>query len=61
MPNDVGRTLLECRNVDIGVDSRTLVRGLNLRVEAGSMLAVLGRVFPCTRSLGCALHTRAGC
>ena len=57
MPNDVGRTLLECRNVDIGVDSRTLVRGLNLRVEAGSMLAVLG---PNGSGKSLSLHTFAG-
>jgi iron complex transport system ATP-binding protein len=57
MPNDIGRTLLECRNVDIGVQSRTLVRGLNLRVGSGSMLAVLG---PNGSGKSLSLHTFAG-
>ena len=30
MPNDARRALFECRNVDIGIESRVLVRGLNL-------------------------------
>jgi hypothetical protein len=29
MPNDIRRTLLECRNVDIGIEARTWVRDLN--------------------------------
>jgi iron complex transport system ATP-binding protein len=57
MPSDFGRTLLECRNVDIGIESRTLVRGLNLRVGAGSMLAVLG---PNGSGKSLSLHTFAG-
>jgi iron complex transport system ATP-binding protein len=57
MPSDIGRTLLECRNVDIGIESRTLVRGLNLRVGAGSMLAVLG---PNGSGKSLSLHTFAG-
>jgi iron complex transport system ATP-binding protein len=57
MPNDLPSTLLECRNVDIGVESRTLVRGLNLRVESGSVLAVLG---PNGAGKSLSLHTFAG-
>ena len=57
MPNDGRRSLLECRNVDIGIESRTLVRGLNLTVGSGSMLAVLGPN-GCGKSLS--LHTFAG-
>jgi iron complex transport system ATP-binding protein len=34
--------LLECRGVDVCVGSRTLVRGLNLLVRSGTLLAVLG-------------------
>ena len=34
--------LLECRSIDVCVGSRTLVRGLDLQVRRGSMLAVLG-------------------
>ena len=33
---------LECRSIDVCVGSRTLVRGLDLQVHGGSMLAVLG-------------------
>jgi len=43
--------------VDVGVESRTLVRGLNLRVESGSMLAVLG---PNGSGKSLSLHTFAG-
>ncbi|MGA2190090.1 MAG: ABC transporter ATP-binding protein [Steroidobacteraceae bacterium] len=57
MPIDGGRSLFECRNVDIGIESRTLVRGLNLQVPAGSMLVVLGPN-GCGKSLS--LHTFAG-
>ena len=49
--------LLECRGVDISVESRTLVRGLNLKLSGGSMLAVLGPN-GCGKSLS--LHTLAG-
>jgi iron complex transport system ATP-binding protein len=52
-----GRRLLECRGVDIGIESRTLVRGLNLKVESGSVLVVLGPN-GCGKSLS--LHTFAG-
>jgi iron complex transport system ATP-binding protein len=57
MPNDGRRPLLECRNLDIGIESRTLVRGLNLRVESGSMLVVLG---PNGSGKSLSLHTFAG-
>src|SRR5450631_691449 len=57
MPNDVRRALFECRQVDIGIESRVLVRGLNLAVEAGSILVVLGPN-GCGKSLS--LHTFAG-
>jgi iron complex transport system ATP-binding protein len=49
--------LLECRGIDVCVDSRTLVRGLNLHVGRGSMLAILGPN-GCGKSLS--LHTFAG-
>src|SRR5258705_550035 len=57
MPNEGRRILFECRNVDIGIESRILVRGLNLSVEAGSILVVLGPN-GCGKSLS--LHTFAG-
>ena len=34
--------LLECRGIDVCVGSRTLVRGLDLHLGRGSVLAVLG-------------------
>ena len=49
--------LLECRGIDVCVESRTLVRGLNLRVDRGSMLAVLG---PNGSGKSLSLHTLAG-
>jgi iron complex transport system ATP-binding protein len=49
--------LLECRGIDVCVESRTLVRGLNLRVGRGSMLAVLG---PNGSGKSLSLHTLAG-
>ena len=57
MPIDRSRSLLECRNLDIGIASRALVRGLNLQVPAGSLLVVLGPN-GCDKSLS--LHTFAG-
>ena len=51
------RPLLECRNVDVCVESRTLVRDLNIRVGSGSMLAVLG---PNGSGKSLSLHTLAG-
>jgi len=47
----------ECRGVDVSVGSRTLVRGLNLRMSRGSMLAVLG---PNGSGKSLSLHTFAG-
>jgi iron complex transport system ATP-binding protein len=49
--------LLECRGIDVCVESRTLVRGLNLRVGRGSVLAVLG---PNGSGKSLSLHTLAG-
>jgi iron complex transport system ATP-binding protein len=49
--------LLECRGIDISVGSRTLVRGLDIQVSRGSMLAVLG---PNGSGKSLSLHTFAG-
>ncbi len=49
--------LLECRGVDVCVESRTLVRGLTLQVSRGSMLALLG---PNGSGKSLSLHTFAG-
>jgi iron complex transport system ATP-binding protein len=49
--------LLECRAIDVCVGSRTLVRGLDLQVVRGSMLAVLG---PNGSGKSLSLHTLAG-
>jgi iron complex transport system ATP-binding protein len=54
---DLAAPLLECRGVDVCVQSRTLVRGLNLQVGVGSMLAVLG---PNGSGKSLSLHTLAG-
>jgi iron complex transport system ATP-binding protein len=51
------RPLLECRAIDVCVESRVLVRGLNLKVLAGSLLAVLG---PNGSGKSLSLHTLAG-
>jgi iron complex transport system ATP-binding protein len=55
--NDGCRVLLECCGVDVCIEKRTLVRGLNLKVERGSVLVVLGPN-GCGKSLS--LHTFAG-
>lgn len=49
--------LLECRGIDVCVGSRTLVRGLDLQIGRGSMLAVLG---PNGSGKSLSLHTLAG-
>ncbi|MGB6310294.1 MAG: ABC transporter ATP-binding protein [Steroidobacteraceae bacterium] len=49
--------LLECRGIDVCVESRALVRGLNLKVGRGSVLAVLG---PNGSGKSLSLHTLAG-
>jgi iron complex transport system ATP-binding protein len=57
MPIDSAVPLLECRGIDVCVGSRTLVRGLDLQVGRGSMLAVLG---PNGSGKSLSLHTLAG-
>jgi iron complex transport system ATP-binding protein len=57
MPADTQLPLLECVGVDIGVESRTLVRGLSFGVCAGSLLAILG---PNGSGKSLSLHTFAG-
>jgi iron complex transport system ATP-binding protein len=57
MPFDRVRPLLECRGIDVCIGSRTLVRGLDLQVGPGSMLAVLG---PNGSGKSLSLHTLAG-
>jgi iron complex transport system ATP-binding protein len=57
MPIDGTVPLLECRGIDVCVGSRTLVRGLDLQVRRGSMLAVLG---PNGSGKSLSLHTLAG-
>jgi iron complex transport system ATP-binding protein len=49
--------LLECREMDIRIGTRTLVSRLNLEVRAGSLLAVLG---PNGSGKSLSLHTFAG-
>jgi iron complex transport system ATP-binding protein len=49
--------LLECRGIEVCVGSRTLVRGLDLRIGGGSMLAILG---PNGSGKSLSLHTFAG-
>jgi len=49
--------LLECRQINVCVASRTLVRGLDLQVHPGSLLAVLG---PNGAGKSLTLHTFAG-
>jgi iron complex transport system ATP-binding protein len=57
LPVDSAAPLLECRGIDVCVGSRTLVRGLDLQVGGGSMLAVLG---PNGSGKSLSLHTLAG-
>jgi iron complex transport system ATP-binding protein len=57
MPVEAAVPLLECRGIDVCVESRTLMRGLNLLVGGGSMLAVLG---PNGSGKSLSLHTLAG-
>ena len=49
--------LLECRGIDVCIGSRTLVRGLDLQLGRGSVLAVLG---PNGSGKSLSLHTLAG-
>ncbi len=56
-PVQAAAPLLECRDIDVCVESRTLVRGLSLQVGRGSMLAVLG---PNGSGKSLSLHTLAG-
>src|SRR6202045_273999 len=57
MPIDGAAPLLECSGMDVCVGSRTLVRGLDLQVAGGSMLAILG---PNGSGKSLSLHTLAG-
>jgi iron complex transport system ATP-binding protein len=57
LPVEAAAPLFECRGVDICVESRMLVRGLNLRVGRGSLLAILG---PNGSGKSLSLHTFAG-
>src|SRR6202049_3606615 len=57
MPAAAAVPLLECRGIDVCVESRTLMRGLNLLVGGGSVLAVLG---PNGSGKSLSLHTLAG-
>jgi iron complex transport system ATP-binding protein len=50
-------TLLECRGLDVCIQSRTLVGGLNLQVRGGRVLAILG---PNGSGKSLSLHTFAG-
>jgi iron complex transport system ATP-binding protein len=49
--------LFECRDISVCVGSRVLVRGLNLQVSGGSVLAILG---PNGSGKSLSLHTFAG-
>jgi len=49
--------LFECRDISVCVGSRILVRGLNLQVSPGSVLAILG---PNGSGKSLSLHTFAG-
>ena len=49
--------LFECRDISVCVGSRILVRGLNLQVSSGSVLAILG---PNGSGKSLSLHTFAG-
>jgi len=57
MPIDTAAPLLECRGIDVCIGSRALVRGLDLQVGRGSMLAILG---PNGSGKSLSLHTLAG-
>jgi iron complex transport system ATP-binding protein len=56
-PVEAVAPLLECRGLDVCVGTRTLVRGLDLKVAGGSMLAILG---PNGSGKSLSLHTFAG-
>lgn len=57
MPTEGRAPLLECKGLDITIESRILVRGLDLKVCAGSLLAILG---PNGAGKSLSLHTFAG-
>jgi iron complex transport system ATP-binding protein len=56
-PSESPSLLFECRGIDVCVGQRTLVRGLDLKVDSGSMLAILG---PNGSGKSLSLHTFAG-
>jgi ABC-type cobalamin/Fe3+-siderophores transport system ATPase subunit len=56
-PSERPSLLFECRGLDVCVGQRTLVRGLDLKVDPGSMLAILG---PNGSGKSLSLHTFAG-
>ncbi|HEV7611810.1 MAG TPA: ABC transporter ATP-binding protein [Steroidobacteraceae bacterium] len=56
-PAESPSPLFECRGIDVCVGQRTLVRGLDLKVDRGSMLAILG---PNGSGKSLSLHTFAG-
>jgi iron complex transport system ATP-binding protein len=56
-PSESPSLLFECRGLDVCVGQRTLVRGLDLKVDPGSMLAILG---PNGSGKSLSLHTFAG-
>lgn len=56
-PSESPALLFECRGIDVCVGQRTLVRGLDLKVDRGSMLAILG---PNGSGKSLSLHTFAG-
>jgi len=57
MPNEAMPPLLECRGLDICVESRTLIAGLDMKVSSGRVLAILG---PNGSGKSLSLHTFAG-
>jgi iron complex transport system ATP-binding protein len=57
VPQKASPPLLECRGLDVRIESRTLVAGLDLQVSSGRVLAILG---PNGSGKSLSLHTFAG-